>query len=275
MFMAPRQMPPARRWRQREPGSAGFQYDSGRPIALSALQLREALAAAVTRLDPDGKDPALRRMVLIGHSQGGLLVKMQVINSGDRIWNAVSRKPLDELVLSDQTRELLRRGMFLEPLPDVSRVVFICTPHRGSFVADSNIIANVVRGLLALPASLTGMPAEIARNRDALVPGTVVPSAVDNMSPHHHFIRALADIPVAPSVTVNSIIAVDGDGPVEQGNDGVVEYSSAHIEPVESQFVVQPSSHSTQGNPYTIEEVRRILLLHVGLKTGTVPPAAR
>ena len=74
-----------------------FQYDSGNPIALSALRLREALTAAVARLDPEGKDPALRRMVLIGHSQGGLLVKMQAISSGDRLWNAVSRKPLEEL----------------------------------------------------------------------------------------------------------------------------------------------------------------------------------
>ena len=52
----------------------------------------------MTRLDPEGKDAALRRMVLIGHSQGGLLVKMQSISTGDRLWNAVSRKPLDELV---------------------------------------------------------------------------------------------------------------------------------------------------------------------------------
>ena len=92
----------------------------------------------------------------------------------------------------------------------------------------------------------------------------VVPSAVDNMSPRHPFILALQEIPVAPSVTVNSIIAVEGDGPVEQGDDGVVKYSSAHIEPVESELVVQ-SSHSTQGNPHTIEEVRRILRLHAGL----------
>ena len=92
----------------------------------------------MARLDPAGTDPALRRMVLIGHSQGGLLVKMQAIHSGDRIWNAASRKPLDELQLSDQTRDLLRRALFVEPLPEVSRVVFICTPHRGSFVAGRN-----------------------------------------------------------------------------------------------------------------------------------------
>ena len=251
-----------------------FQYDSGNPIVVSSLRLRNALVGALARLDPEGKDPALRRIVLIGHSQGGLLVKMQVINSGDRIWDSVSKKPLDQLDLSDKTRELLRRAMFVEPLPEVPRVVFICTPQRGSFVAGRNIIRNLVRALVALPTNLAGLDAEIMRNRDALQPGVslVVPSAVDNMSPHHQFIRTLQTIPVASSVTVNSIIAVETDGPLEQGNDGVVEYSSAHIEPVESELVVRPSSHSTQGNPHTIEEVRRILRLHIGLKTGTVPP---
>jgi pimeloyl-ACP methyl ester carboxylesterase len=246
-----------------------FQYDSGNPIALSALRLREALGAAVARLDPEGKDAALRRMVLIGHSQGGLLVKMQAISSGDRLWNAASKKPLDEMVLSDQTRDLLRRGLFVEPVPEVSRVVFICTPHRGSFVAGRSIIANVTRKMLSLPFTLTGVAADLARN-----PGTasmVIPSAVDNMSPRHHFIRALQEIPVTSSIPVNSIVAVEGDGPVEEGDDGVVKYSSAHITPVESELVVK-SNHSTQGNPHTIEEVRRILRLHVGLKPG---PAAQ
>jgi pimeloyl-ACP methyl ester carboxylesterase len=242
-----------------------FQYDSGNPIALSALRLREALVAAIARLDPEGKDPALRRMVLIGHSQGGLLVKMQSISSGDRFWNAASKTPFEEMVLSDQTRDLLRRALFVEPLPEVSRVVFICTPHRGSFVAGRNIIANIVRSMVSLPFALTGLSADMARN-----PGTrsmVIPSAVDNMSPRHHFIQALQEIPVTSSVTVNSIVAVEGDGPVEEGDDGVVKYSSAHITPAESELVVK-SNHSTQGNPHTIEEVRRILRLHAGLKPG-------
>ena len=242
-----------------------FQYDSGAPVALSSLHLREALTGAVARLDPEGKDPALRRMVLVGHSQGGLLVKMQAINSGDRLWKAASRKPLEELQLSDATRDLLRRGMFVEPLPEVSRVVFICTPHRGSFVAGRQIIADLTRRFLIQPFALAGVAAEIDRNRDALVPGVVVPSAVDNMSPKHHFILALQEIPVAPSITAHSIIAVEGDGPVEQGDDGVVAYSSAHIDGVESELVVR-SSHSTQGRPETIEEVRRILREHVGVR---------
>jgi pimeloyl-ACP methyl ester carboxylesterase len=244
-----------------------FQYDSGNPIALSSLHLRESLARAVARMDPEGRDPALRQMLLVGHSQGGLLVKMQVISSGDRLWRAASRKPLEELLLSDATRDLLRRGLFVEPSPTVARVAFISTPHRGSFVAGRRIIANLTRRLLTLPQALTGLGAELARNRDAAVSpaGFFVPSAVDNMSPRNNFIRALQDIPLAPAVKAHSIISVEGDGPVESGDDGVVQYSSAHIDGVESELVVR-SSHSTQGRPETIEEVRRILRLHAGVK---------
>ena len=244
-----------------------FQYDSGNPIALSALRLREALTAAVARLDPDGRDPALRRMVLIGHSQGGLLVKMQVISSGDRFWEAASHKRLDELALSGSTRDLLQRAAFVEPLPEVARAVFICTPHRGSFVAARNVLANLFRRFRILPSILTDLGADLARNPGALRSGIVIPSAVDNMSPRHQFIKVLQDIPVAPSVVAHSIIAVNGEGPVEKGDDGVVAYSSAHIEPVESELVVR-SSHSTQGHPATIEEVRRILRLRTDGVSG-------
>ena len=155
----------------------------------------------------------------------------------------------------------------------VTRVIFICTPHRGSYVAGRRVLANLTRQLLTLPFVLTGVAADLNRNLGASKVG-FIPSAVDNMSPGHPFILGLQAIPVVPSVTVNSIIAVEGDGAVEQGDDGVVKYSAAHIAPVESELVVR-SSHSAQGNPVTIEEVRRILRLHAGLKTSTVRPEAR
>jgi hypothetical protein len=117
-----------------------------------------------------------------------------------------------------------------------------------------------------MPFALAGAAAEINRTHAAKV--GFIPTAVDNMAPGHPFILGLQSIPVAPLVTVNSIIAVEGDGPVEKGDDGVVKYSAAHIEPVESELIVK-SGHSTQGNPHTIEEVRRILLLHAETKRGT------
>lgn len=243
-----------------------FQYDSDNPIALSALRLREALTGAVKLLDPEGKDPALRRMVLIGHSQGGLLVKMQVVHTGDELWNAVSRKPLGKLRLSAQTRDLLQRGLFVEPLPEVSAVIFIATPHRGSFLAAGRFVTSLTRRLTRLPFQLSQLSLDIARNTDAMK-SPFVPTAVDNMSPHSPFIKGLQQIPVAPGIEAHSIIAVKGNGPPEQGDDGVVKYKSAHIEGVASELVVR-SPHSCQANPATIEEVRRILRQHVGLSTA-------
>ncbi len=68
------------------------------------------------------------------------------------------------------------------------------------------------------------------------------------MSPGQPFIEDLQEIPVVPCIPAHSIISVDGTGPFEDGNDGVVAYSSAHIDGVESELVVR-SPHSCQGTP--------------------------
>jgi len=239
-----------------------FTYDTGNPVVYSAARLREALRAAVQRFDPDGKDPAMRQMVLMGHSQGGLLVKMMVVDTGTKLWDNVSTVPLEQLKLSAESRQLLQESMFAQPLPFVSRVIFMCTPHRGSYQAGGRVIHWIIR-FIKFPGSVANLSKDLLQgNADVLKiqTNTRVPTAVDNMTPTNPFIKTLATIPVAPGVAANSIIAVRGGSSVENGNDGVVEYQSAHIEGVESELIVD-SGHSAQGNPHTVEEVRRILLL--------------
>ncbi len=77
------------------------------------------------------------------------------------------------------------------------------------------------------------------------------------------FLETLSKLPIDPHVHAHSIVPVKGTGLFEGGADGVVRYSSAHIEPVESELVVQPSGHSVQETPQGIREVRRILLEHL------------
>ena len=98
-----------------------FIYNSGNPIALSAMRLRESLVAVRKDVDPDGKDPALNQMVVIGHSQGGLLTKMTVVDSGNRFWNNFTKVPFDKADLDPETRDLVARAMFVKPLPFVKR----------------------------------------------------------------------------------------------------------------------------------------------------------
>jgi pimeloyl-ACP methyl ester carboxylesterase len=242
-----------------------FSYETGNPIIYSAMLLRESLARAVKQLDPEGRDDALRRMVVIGHSQGGLLTKATVVESGDTFWRAVSKVPLDELKLSDATRDLLRRALFVQPLPFVRRVIFVATPHRGSYVAGS-WFAHQAKKLVRMPLDITRLGTEFATiDREALAMERIrgAPTAVDNMTPGNRFVKTLVQLPVAPGVAAHSIIPVKGGGQPQGQNDGVVEYDSAHIEGVESELVVFHQDHSCQMNPHTIAEVRRILLEHL------------
>ncbi|MFL5267282.1 MAG: esterase/lipase family protein [Stellaceae bacterium] len=239
-----------------------FTYDTGNPVLYSAALLREALRDAVHKLDPTGKDPALSEMVVIGHSQGGLLAKAMVVDSGDRVWNAIANKPIDQIALSPEQRELLRQAVFIKPLPNVRRVIFIATPHRGSYLTEYSV-AELLGRFLTLPARIIATGVELARNPGdfKVSPSRLGSGSLFGMTPANPVLQTMATTPIAPGVHAHSIIAVAGNGPVEGSNDGVVQYSSSHLAGVDSENIIR-STHSTQSNPYTIEEVHRILLLH-------------
>ena len=102
--------------------------------------LRHALENAVQSLGGVQADPALGEMVVIGHSQGGLLTKLISIDSGTKIWDAVSGKPVDELNLKPATKVLLKESVFVHHLPFIRTVIFIATPHGGSYQASLTMV---------------------------------------------------------------------------------------------------------------------------------------
>jgi pimeloyl-ACP methyl ester carboxylesterase len=243
-----------------------FIYNSGNPVAFSADRLRMALKAKVQELDPEGKDPALQQIVVIGHSQGGLLTKLTATDTGQRLWEAMTtNRPAADLKLTPEQRALLKRYTVYEPLPFVKRTIFIATPHRGSFRAGW-FMRGLARRFITLPYDLMDAAEEFLQLSDELqLPREFrgqIPTSIDTMSPDNKWLLALADIPLAPGVAGHSIIAVRGNGDYRQGNDGWVTFQSAHVDYVESEFIVR-SGHSCQSEPATIEEVRRILHEHL------------
>src|SRR3954466_4665598 len=59
---------------------------------------------------------------------------MMVQDSGRRLWRLGSARPFGALAGDRADRDLFRRDLFFTPRPEVRRVVFIATPHRGSRV---------------------------------------------------------------------------------------------------------------------------------------------
>jgi pimeloyl-ACP methyl ester carboxylesterase len=235
-----------------------FTYDTGNPILYTAASLRQLLTDAVMRLDPQGTDPALHDMVVIGHSQGGLLTKLTAVDSGDKFYRW--KTPFEQLKMKDETRELFRSMLFLKPLPFVKRVIFVATPHRGSYLT-GNFLAHYVSRFIKLPRRALDSVAEIVKGNPEFATFRA-PTAVDNMTPTNPFVQELAAMSVDDGIAANSIVAVQGEGPPEDLDDGVVEYTSAHRTDVESEVVVR-SGHSCQSNPKTVAEVQRILLHHL------------
>jgi pimeloyl-ACP methyl ester carboxylesterase len=244
-----------------------FTYNTSNPILLSASELRSSLRRFVQELDPLGRDPVLHQLVLVGHSQGGLLTRLMVTDSGTRAWEALPDVPFDQVDVSPDTRALLKQMLFFEPLPFVTRVVFIATPHRGSFRV-SSFVLSVLRRLISLPFTVVKGARELAERNPGLSMIERSPNAVDGMRPGSPLVRTLPTMPIDQVVTAHSIIPIRGDPPAAGQNDGVVTYESAHLDGVASEKIISRSEHSTQSNPATILELRRILYEHLGISCG-------
>ena len=239
-----------------------FMYPTGQPIPSSALQLRASLLRIRNALDPNSADPAMDRMVLVGHSMGGLLSKMMAQETGLILWDAAFQRPPNDLKASPEVRKVLDEALIFQPMPFVKRIVFIATPHRGSPIADQwfgRTIASLIRN--------TSEQALISKEIVALNgPDLIAPeirrmplNAIGNLRTDSPILKALDQIPISPNVPYHSIIPqIAGRLPT----DGVVPYRSSHLEGAESERIV-PGIHSSQQDPDVTAELRRILKLHL------------
>jgi len=240
-----------------------FTYLSGRPVPLSANILRRSLLDARHRYDPEGDDAAFEDLVLVAHSQGGLLSRQMVVDDPDeRIWNTLFNRPISEIEAEPESLDELRQAFLSPPVPFVKRAIYLATPHRGSYQADRWLV-GIVRAMITLPRRALKTTLDVVtRNQDAFrtaVEGT--PTSLDTMKTDNPVLLTLASLAVPEGVKQHSIIAIDGDDAPPEGDDGVVEYVSAHLESADSEIVVR-SGHSCQAHPQTILEIKRILREH-------------
>ena len=244
-----------------------FIYPTGISVPGAAARLRQSLIAYRQHWDPDQNDTAFNRMVIVGHSMGGLLARLQVIDTGEELRRAFFTRPIHENDWMDEAeKRLMHNRLVLQPLPFVDRVVFIAVPHRGSKLADIGLVQLAVR-LIKLPTDTLGfitqavttggepfLNPELHRYRQLGL------RSVDMLSPKHPYFTALERCKI--TVPCHSIIGDRGKGPGPKCSDGVVPYWSSHLDSAASEKNV-PHWHGCVEKPETVAEVLRILRLHL------------
>ena len=253
-----------------------YLFPSGQPFWISATQLRNDLMAMREAFDIDRRDKPLDQMVLVGHSMGGLVSRMQTIDSGDEFWNIVSDSPahnadqaLAKIRGPSEDRFKLVSTLFFKPNQSVRRVITIGTPHRGSEFAN-DYTRWLARKLIKLPRMAITTGNRLAIENPALFKDTqmlTVANAIDSLAPESPIFPVMLRAKRSPGVKYHNIIGVLENptfitGRVGRG-DGVVEYASAKMDDVESELIVDAPHTTIHMTGKTIFEVRRILLDHL------------
>ena len=239
-----------------------YSYPSGYPYPYSAAIMREQLDAINARY-PDHK-----KIVLIGHSMGGIISRTMLTDSGMTLWNSIFRVPPDQAPLSPAARKTYTSALIFRHRPEIGRVIFVSAPHRGSTMA-TDWVGRISSSLVHGPTTLVKM-ADEARKIVTLDPTALnvnrMPNSIDTLAPNNRFVKAINTLPLTPGIPFHSIMGDRGKGgnkdhtePVS--TDGIVPYWSSHLDGAQSELIV-PSNHSAHQNPQAIEEVRRILKLH-------------
>jgi len=243
-----------------------FHYATGTPLLANALTLREQLARAIREVDPRDRDFATKHIVVLGHSMGGVIAHTLASSSGNALWSSLFTVPPEKLRGHIDMIDELRRVMFFRRNPRVVRLIFMATPHRGSILSDS-LIGEIGRSVTQLPPVFQTEPSELAEsNPSAMTPAGAAfytrksVSGVSTLSPRNPSLLALSQL--AAGVPFHSIIGQHRPGPRESGSDGVVAYTSSHLDGAESELVVR-SGHGVLDNPDAEREVIRILRLEV------------
>jgi len=249
-----------------------YSYATGKPFTISAGQMREDLATIRREFDPSGSSQALNQMVLVGHSMGGLLSRMQVIDSGDEFWNLVGQGNINELKGDQQAIGRIQETLFFDSNPAIKRVVTIATPHHGSEFASATA-RWLSQKFISLPELATDEILKLAKeNPHVLVnPQILTGTSIDSLAPTAPSFMALNRIAPQSTTKFHTItgrlekkrLIPFGHNPADTGSDGVVSCASAQCKFAQSNVFVPEEHSNIHFHPQCILEVRRILLSHL------------
>lgn len=242
-----------------------YSYPSGYPYPYCAALLRRELDRAGVTF------PHHKKMVVVGHSMGGILTRLLLTDSGEKIWDAYFGEPPPRVRMSAKEKQLMEDMLIFQSRDDVARAIFLNSPHHGAKMA-GNWIGRIGRKLIRVPKFIISLGDAVRQvvmlSRGGLAYETM-PTSVDSLTPNNLFVKTVNGLPLNPRIPFHSIIGDRGKPEArlhpELGSDGFVPYWSSHLEGAQSELII-PSNHTGHQSPQGIAEVIRILRLH--LKTA-------
>lgn len=250
-----------------------YSYPTGYPYPLMAAILRDKMDA-INAYYPDHQ-----KIVVIGHSMGGMIARVLMTDSGLKIWNAFFDTPPEKTPLSEPARQVATKTLIFRHRPEISRVIFASASLRGAYLA-TGFLGGLGRNIIGAPPDLKGVGKELAMlSKPRATDGHKLkraPNSIDALDPNNRFVTTIDKIPLAKGIPYHSIIADRGKGghhdrTKPQSSDGIVPYWSSHLDGAQSELIV-PSDHWSNRSPEGIAEVRRILLEHLGRMGRPVSP---
>ncbi len=240
-------------------------YPSGVSTIDSAATLRRQIAQARQTFDPDGDDLASRDLVTVGHSMGGVITRMNEVEIGDRLWQAISNRPFGAAPLKADDRALLQERFFWEPTPTAHTAIFFSAPHRGATLADSSLATFAAR-LIRFPTDILKTQARILTTLTGFLlldfDISDLTNSVGSLSPSNPVFKATTGAPFKPGLKYYSIVGDRGRGDTPESSDGIVGYWSSHLKGASGELIV-PTGHETFTHPDSLIFTHRILRNHL------------
>lgn len=245
-----------------------YAYPTGQPFWISGQQMREDLVKIRRELDPGMDSPALDDMILIGHSMGGLVSQLQVMDSGDKFWNElVSSRSFNELHGDQAAIQRLQETFFFEANRGIDRVVMIGTPNHGSTTANATT-RWLGQKLFTLPTFLgNDFQKLVHENPDVLGNGKLLATttSVDALAEDCRIFEVMNESQRPANIKFHNIIGqlqkrgFRRDSSPGGGSDGIVSVASARSKHADSEIIVNAEHARIHQHPSCILEVRKIL----------------
>ena len=242
-----------------------FRYPTGGAVLQSAATLRTQMKALISLCRSCNNNPQLDQIVMVGHSLGGLVTKLQITDSQTIVWASISRRPLDQIAASDRQRAALAEEFFFVASPSIKSVIFIATPQKGSPYA-SRPLSRLTSTMVKYSPQMTAEHRQLINdnpNTFAPVMRRKISTSIDLLQPDDPILLAIQKLPIDPCVSLHSIIGTGGSCLSMMGeSDGIVPVTSAQQPGSVSVMYVDAIHTDILRNEVAIAEVERILRAH-------------